>query len=218
MKKIKVALVDDHELIRKSISRLLDDDDLAVVFDAGNGLEMIPQFKKNPVDVVLMDISMPEMDGVAATQWLKENAPDTKVIALSVMNDDISVIRMLKAGARAYLLKSSNPKELVEAIRDVHTKGYHFSDLVSGTLISRINSDDGAIANPDYFTDKEMEFLKLCCSELTYKEIGSIMKVSPRTAEGYAKQLCERLKIKTRVGLVLFALRRRIVDYSSEGI
>jgi len=217
MKKIKVALVDDHELIRKSISKLLDEIEIEVVFDAGNGLEMISEFKNNPVDVVLMDISMPEMDGVAATQWLKDFAPHTKVIALSVMNDDMSVIRMLKAGARAYLLKSSKPNELVEAIRDVHTKGYHFSDLVSGTLINRINSDDGNMGSSDYFTDKEMEFLKLCCTELTYKEIGGIMKVSPRTAEGYAKQMCEKLKIKSRVGLVLFALKRRIVDYSNEG-
>jgi two-component system invasion response regulator UvrY len=210
MKAIRVALVDDHELIRKSLAKLLESSKVSVEFDAGDGIELQRFIAKKQVDVVLMDISMPRMDGIETTEWLKSNYPEVKVIALSVMDDESNIIRMLKAGARAYLLKNSKPDDLVRAITDVQEKGYHYSEIVSGALLNKINHGNHVVPGPESLTEKEFEFLRLCCTELTYKEIGIIMKVSPRTAEGYAKQLCEKLNLKSRVGLVLYALKHHL--------
>lgn len=208
MEAIRLALCDDHELIRKSLAKLLSDEGIDVLYDAGNGKDLQHRIRDEQPDVVLMDIHMPEMDGIATTAWLKQHHPEVKVIALSVMDDERHVIRMLRAGARAYLVKNAGTSELLRAIREVHERGYHFSERVSGTLISRLHTTD--TQNEEALSDRELEFLHYCCSEMTYKEIGAEMNVSPRTAEGYAKQLCEKLSIKSRIGLVLYAIRNRL--------
>lgn len=209
---IRIALADDHELIRKSIAQMLEQMNLKVIVDAENGEELINQLHSKPVDVVLMDINMPVKNGIETTSWLRENMPDIKVIALTMLDDDVSVIRMLRSGARGYLIKNSRPADLVSAIHDVYEKGYHLSDLVSGRLIQNINS---AGANDELhkttsLSERENQFLRYCCSEMTYKEIGNAMHVSPRTAEGYSKSLCEKLGLKSRVGLVLYAIKNKI--------
>lgn len=207
--KIKIAIVDDHTLFRNGLSILLKEFDvIELVFEANNGLHLQEMLGKHPLpDVILMDINMPQMDGYQATKWLKENHPQLKVLALSMFEEDKAVIGMIKNGASGYILKESKPSEVLAAIISIVKKGSYINELVSGKLIH-------SMANPladTRFSKNELEFLKLCCSELTYKEIADLMFVSPRTVDNYREALFSKLNIKSRTGLVLYAIKNGLV-------
>ena len=208
---INIAIVDDHTLFRNGVAALMSEfEELKVVFEAENGEQMQQMLTKHPLpQVILMDINMPAMDGYAAATWLKENYPQIKIIALSMFEDDKAVIRMIKCGACGYLLKESKPKELLEAIKTVNTKGVFINELVSGKLIRSITTIDII----QQCSKKELEFLKFCCSELTYKEIADKMFVSPRTVDNYREALFEKLNLKSRTGLVLYAIQQEIFKF-----
>ena len=214
--KIKVALVDDHVLLRKGLAALVNSfDDFTVVFEADNGQDMQQKIKTdNLPDLVLLDINMPKMDGYASAQWLKQTYPLVKIMALSMYDNENAVIRMFKAGARGYILKDCEPPELKTALLSVIEKGYFYSELVTGKLIHSINKleEDADIRNIVQLNDKEIQFLKLACTELTYKEIAEQMYLSPRTIDGYRDALFEKLQIKTRVGLVMYAIKNGFVQ------
>jgi len=214
--KIKVALVDDHILLRKGLAALVNSfDDFTVVFEADNGQDMLQKIKTdNLPDLVLLDINMPKMDGYASAQWLKQTYPLVKIMALSMYDNENAVIRMFKAGARGYILKDCEPPELKTALLSVIEKGYFYSELVTGKLIHSINKleEDADIRNIVQLNDKEIQFLKLACTELTYKEIAEQMYLSPRTIDGYRDTLFEKLQIKTRVGLVIYAIKNGFVQ------
>jgi two-component system, NarL family, invasion response regulator UvrY len=210
-----IVLTDDHVLLRNGLAALVKSLGHTVLFEADNGKDLIGKMdKKNLPEVILMDINMPEMDGYDTAQWLKENHPDIKVLALSMYDNENAIIRMLKAGAKGYILKDCEPSELKAAIDAVVSKGYYYSDLVSGKLIHAINkiedsgSDVNTLAN---LNERETDFLKYACTELTYKEIADKMFVSPRTIDGYRDALFEKLHVKTRVGLVMYAIKNGIV-------
>lgn len=208
--KILIAIVDDHTLFRNGVASLMGEfEELEVVFEAENGEQMQRMLVKQPLpQVILMDINMPVMDGYLATKWVKEKYPQIKVLALSMFEDDKAVIRMIKSGASGYVLKESKPRELLEAIKTINEKGSFINEMVSGKLIRKV-ADDGA---PD-FSKKEFEFLRLCCSELTYKEIADKMFVSPRTVDNYRESLFLKLNLKTRTGLVLYAIQNEIFKF-----
>jgi len=209
--KILIAIVDDHTLFRNGVAGLMGEfDELQVVFEAENGQQMQYALAKHASpDVMLMDINMPVMDGYETTAWLKKNYPQVKVLALSMFEDDKAVIKMIKNGASGYVLKESKPGELLDAIKTIHTKGVYINDMVSGKLIRSVtDGEDG----PD-FTKKELEFLCLCCSELTYKEIADKMFVSPRTVDNYREALFLKLNLKSRTGLVLYAIQNQIFTF-----
>lgn len=217
MENVKVALADDHVLLRNGLAGLVANLGYTVLFESNNGKDFISKLEKNgPPDVVLMDISMPEMDGYSTTLWLKFNFPLVKVLALSMYDDENAIIRMLRNGARGYILKDADPVELKRAIDDVIRNGVHYSDLVTGKLLHAVKAGyDGADAETNLvlsLNEKEIEFLKHASTELTYKEIADIMHVSPRTIDGYRDDLFEKLSIKNRVGLVLFAIKHNIVQ------
>ncbi len=212
----KIVLTDDHTLLRNGLAVLVKNLGHTVIFEADNGKDFLNKLDKdNLPDVVLMDINMPEMNGYETTQWLKENYYDIKVLALSMYDNESSIIKMLKCGAKGYILKDSDPKELKAAIEEILTKGYHYSDLVSGKLIHAINKidDSGSDINiTSKLNDRETDFLKYSCTELTYKEIADKMFVSPRTIDGYRDTLFEKLRIKTRVGLAMYAIKNGIAQ------
>lgn len=213
--KIKVALVDDHVLLRNGLASLVKSfDDYTVLFEADNGQHFIDQLNKSDLpDLVLMDISMPVKDGYETSLWLKQNYPDIKILALSMFDNESAIIRMLKNGARGYILKDIHPKEFKAALDSVITKGFYYSELVTGKLIhvvSKLDDADTKISE-DKITEKEIVFLRLICSELTYKEIADKMNVSPRTVDGYRDTLFEKVNVKTRVGLVMYAIKNGIV-------
>jgi two-component system, NarL family, invasion response regulator UvrY len=215
---VKIALVDDHALLRNGLASLVNNLGYSVLYECSNGQQLIDKVEKSEApDVILMDINMPEMDGFETTLWLKRNRPLVNVIALSMYDDETSIIRMIKNGARGYILKDTNPKELKLAIESVMAKGFYYSDLVSGKIVKRVRAEDdddeegNKLKMAVKLNERQIEFLKLAATEMTYKEIAEKMHVSPRTVDGYRDELFEKLNIKSRVGLVLFAIKNGII-------
>ncbi|MBL7700396.1 MAG: response regulator transcription factor [Chitinophagaceae bacterium] len=214
-KPVIVGLVDDHVLLRKGLASLLVDNGYPLVIQADNGKQFIDKLSGDEIpNIVLLDINMPVMDGYATAIWLKEHYPQMKILALSMYDDEHSIIRMLRNGAGGYILKDCEPAELKIAIEAILQKGYYHNELVSSKLIHTMqNADNGSARNgyPELST-KEVKFLQLICSEMTYKEISAVMKLSPRTIDGYRDALFEKLGIKSRVGLVMFAIRNHLIN------
>lgn len=210
---ISLALADDHGLMRSGLASLLTEMGFRTLFEANNGEDFIKKIGLVGVpDVALLDINMPVMDGYATAQWLKQNHPEVGILALSMINDEAGVLRMIQSGAKGYVLKDSSLTELKTAINDIHTKGYYHSEFVSYKLIQSLNRDTSASQKKNNdLTEREMQFLILACTELTYKEIADRMYVSNRTVEGYRDAICEKLDIKSRVGLALYAIKKGFV-------
>ena len=212
-----VALVDDHVLLRNGLASLIRSfGDYTVILESDNGKKFIEELKPPFIpDIVLLDINMPEIDGYETSLWLKSNFPKIRVLALSMYDNENAVIRMLKNGACGYVLKDIDPRELKLALDSIWDKGFYYSDLITGKLIHTINNLDDPqqkIKNLTSLNEKEIEFLKLVCSEMTYKEIAEAMFLSPRTIDGYRDNLFERLNVKTRIGLAMYAIRNGVVS------
>ena len=211
-KTVKVALVDDHKLFRKGLAELINDfPGYTVMDDFDSGWELQRKLAEEAVpDIVLLDVNMPYMSGSEVALWLKEFYPQVKVLALSMNGNEMSILRMIKAGARGYILKDADPAELKIALDHVATKGYFHSELVSTALMQSLQN------NPNQeqalqLNEKEIKFLELACSELTYKEIADKMNLAPRTIDGYRESLFAKLNVKSRVGLVLYAIRNELI-------
>jgi DNA-binding NarL/FixJ family response regulator len=210
-----IVIVDDHVLLRNGLASLIKDLGYGVLFEADNGKDFINKLKpKYLPDIVLMDINMPGMDGFETAEWIKKYHPSIKVLALSMNDSENAIIRMLRAGAVGYILKDTDPTELNTAIHSIIQKGFYYNEMVTGKLIHLVNhlgENDPTSFSMLQLNEREREFLKYACTELTYKEIADQLHVSPRTVDGYRDALFEKLMVKTRVGLVLFALRSGIV-------
>ena len=208
--KVKITLVDDHILLRTGLRGLIDSfSNCSVLFEANNGRDFISRLDRNNLpDIVLMDINMPEMDGYETTLWITENHPSVKVLALSMSDNENAIIRMLRAGVKGYVLKDCEPAELRSAIHAVSTAGFYYTEEVTGKLVSLVSKKDMT----DELSEREIIFLKLVCSELTYKEIADKMNKGVRTIDGYRDDLFEKLNVRTRVGLVLYAIRNGIMN------
>lgn len=211
--KTTIALVDDHVLLRAGLSGLIQSfSDYTVLFEADNGKDFIEKIKKQGVpELVLMDINMPDMNGYETTLWLKKYHPEVKVLALSMYDNETAIIKMLRAGVKGYILKDCEPAELKQAIQAVMRVGFHYTEAVTGKLISIVSKQDKEIDLPE----RELEFLRLVCSEMTYKEIADKMNKGVRTIDGYRDALFEKLDVKTRVGLVLYAIKNGIVHVTA---
>lgn len=212
-----VALVDDHELLRTGLAGIINSfEGFKVVMEANNGLQFIEHVKtKTPPDIVLLDITMPLMDGYETSSWIKINLPKVKVLVLSMLENDTAIIRMLKNGARGYILKDSKPKVFKDALDSIRDSGYFINELVSNKLMHYINHEE--VFDSDTFalnnlSENEVTFLKWICTEKTYKEIADEMCLSPRTIDTYRDNLFKKLDVKTRVGLAIFAIKNSIVN------
>ena len=211
--KINIAIVDDHTLFRQGVSRLLSEfEDIHIVFDAANGAEMIEKIVANTLpQVVIMDITMPVMDGYEAALWLKTNYPDIHVLALSMFEDEKPIIKMLRNGAGGYMLKESKTTDLVNAIKTIAGQGFFINDNVTGKLLRAIQKNNLSRDPVMDISANELRFLELCCLELTYKEIADKMNLSPHTIDNYREALFQRFDIKSRTGLVLFAIKHELI-------
>jgi DNA-binding NarL/FixJ family response regulator len=209
--KIKVGLVDDHQLFLKSVSLMLETlKDFEVVVEALNGqdLQRKLEAKKEMPDLMLIDVNMPVMDGIETTGWLQKHHPEIKLVALSMNDKDGAIIKMFKAGCCAYLLKDVHPSVLEKALHEVYAKGYYNADAAQfnpGRLLSKAEKEI-------VLTPKEQQFLKLACTEMTYKHIASEMQVTERTVDGYREALFQKFGVQSRVGLCLEALRKEFVS------
>jgi two-component system, NarL family, invasion response regulator UvrY len=212
-----LALTDDHILLRNGLASLLKNLGHSILFEADNGKDLTVKLNPGQLpDVILMDINMPEMDGCETTTWLRKHHPAVKVLALSMYNNESAIIRMLKAGAKGYILKDSRPQQLEAAIDAIMKQGFHYSELLNGKLIHAINQmgdTSTGLSTLVHLHEKETDFLKFCCTELTYKEIAEKLSVSPRTVDSYRDTLFEKLNVKTRIGLVMYAVKNGIVQF-----
>jgi len=214
--KIHISIIDDHALFRKSLSMLIDFfPKYKVISDAANGKDFISQLKPNNLpQIVLMDINMPVMDGYATTAWLVNNYPEIKVLALSTMDAETAIIKMIKHGAKGYLLKDAEPAELKLAFEEVMNRGYFYNELITRKVMSSVHQLTEIKSKLAVFaklSERETEFLKLACTELSYKEIADKLCLSVRTVEGYKDNLCEKLGLKSRIGLAMYAVKNQLV-------
>ncbi len=212
---ISIAIVDDHRLMRAGLANMIAGfKGYKVTIEAGNGLLFIESLKKNkPPSIVLLDINMPEMDGYQTAQWIRQNLPDTKIIALSMYENDYAIIQMLKNGCHGYLLKNSEPMLLYTAFNEIKKYGYFSNDMVSDKLIHYIGDESALKKQQDQvnqLTEKEKAFMGWVCTDKTYKEIADKMFISPRTVDTYRDHLFKKLDVKTRVGLALFAIKNNL--------
>jgi DNA-binding NarL/FixJ family response regulator len=216
MKPINLAIADDHKIFRNGLKATLEDyPDFNLLIEASNGKELIGQLASVTPDVILMDIKMPEMDGMQTTAHINQNFKQIKVLALSMHNEDKYIVDMMKAGASGYLLKNAEPEEIIEAITTVHNKGFYFNEHLSVTLIKQLvgpgHSDNLSQQNVE-LNDREIEVLKLVCQECSNQEIADKIFLSVRTVEGYRARLFEKTGSKNLVGLVIFAIKRGIIS------
>lgn len=209
-----IALADDHVLLRKGLASLVQNLGYSVLFESDNGQDMIDKLEAGAEpDIVMLDINMPVKDGYETAKWIRENKPLIKVLTLSMYDDETAIIRMLKNGARGYILKDSEPAELRAALDAVVHKGFYYSEMVTGRLVHSITGQEGdqqPLNKLLGLNDRETTFLKLACTEMSYKEIAAEMHLSPRTIDGYRDALFEKLNLKTRTGLVVYAIRNGI--------
>jgi DNA-binding NarL/FixJ family response regulator len=208
--KIRIGIVDDHQLFLKSLSLMLQSfNNYNVVVEAVNGKDL--QEKMNDIKIVpeimLIDVNMPIMDGIATATWVNQNYPSVKMVALSQNDGDKTIIGMIKAGCCAYLLKDTHPNELEKALHEIYTKGFYNADI-SNINYRRLLEFEKDSLN---ITDKEKTFLQYACSDMTYKQIASLMNLTERTVDGYRESLFQKLKVQSRVGLALEAIRRELV-------
>jgi two-component system, NarL family, invasion response regulator UvrY len=213
--KTSIAIVDDHELMAKALSGLIQKyEDYEVLYDVANGKELINRIKLNMIpDIVLLDINMPEMNGYETALWLTNNYPAIKILALSMNDKEESIVGMLRNGAKGYLLKGCKPQELKQALDSIVQKGRYYTEFVTGQLIKSLNPE--TFQNPVEalnLNDRETEFIKWACSDLTYVEIADKMCVSPRTVDGYREAVFQKMNVKSRVGMVIEAIRLKIVE------
>jgi DNA-binding NarL/FixJ family response regulator len=212
-----VAIVDDHMLLCNELADLIrGPETYAVLFEANTGKDFIKQLQPRYLpDIELLDINMPEMDGYETALWLKRNYPGIKIMALSMYGNENSIIRMMKNGAKGYILKDIDPLEFRSALDSLMRKGFYYSELITGKLIhavSKLDDPGEPFKSPPSLNTREIEFLKMVCTEMTYKEIAEKMFLSARTIDGYRDALFEKLNVKSRVGLVLYAIKNNIVN------
>lgn len=205
-----IVIVDDHLLIAKAITSIIDQFNcFSVLYECENGKELVKQFsqKENIPVIVLLDISMPEMNGFETAIWLRQYHPSVLVMALTMQADDASLFRMIQCGAKGYLQKNVHPAELEAALNALVQKGFYYPDWATSRMLNSIASSNTKNVTDIILTDREKEFLYHSCSEFTYKEIGEKMFCSPRTVESYRDSLFEKLGVKTRVALALYAVK-----------
>lgn len=208
--KIKVALADDHTMFRRGLISILKPyRNIEVLFDAANGLELIDkiqQAEEKPA-ICIIDINMPEMNGYDTARYIKKHFPKIKMLALSMYDDEDNIIKMLRYGANGYLLKDSEPDVLVEALKIINEQGFYHSELITTDILHSLEDMTTIM-----LSSAEIDFLKMACTEMTYKEMANTMAVSERTVDGYRDRLFTKLDVKSRIGLVIYAIRNNIVD------
>ncbi|GIV44185.1 MAG: DNA-binding response regulator [Bacteroidia bacterium] len=216
---IRVLIVDDHKIIRDGIKSLLEDaQNIEIVGEASNGLEAIEFFKKQPTDVVIMDIRMPEMGGIETTKFLTENYPNVKILALTMHDEEAFISKMLHAGASGYLLKNVGKEEFITAINKIYKGENYFSLEVATKMMTKFmsskfnnNQDDDLQDSDLQLTKREIEVIKLIAEGLTSQDIADKLFISPRTVDTHRRNLLQKLNVKNTAELIKFAIKHNIV-------
>jgi DNA-binding NarL/FixJ family response regulator len=215
MSKIKIAIADDYAIIRDGLKvGLARDANFEVVLEADCGEQLVEGIAKTEVDVVLLDLRMPGMDGMEATAVIRQRFGRVKILALTMYDDEKFIIHLMEKGANGYLLKHADSDEIRKAIYAVHETGYYFNDLVNKALLRKLILRGNS--KPNFrqeieFTERELQVLHLICEEKTNTEIGKSIFLSPRSIEGIRQRLIEKTGVRNTAGLVIFAVKNGIV-------
>lgn len=214
MDRIRVLIVDDHAILREGIRALLKlSPDIEVVGEAGDGLEAISKVRELTPDIVLMDIAMPGLGGLEATQEIHKQYPDSRVVILSQHDDSEYVFPILKAGAAGYILKKAVGTELVAAIRAVHQGGsFLYPSVATAVIEGYIQRGEDAESSYDRLTDREKQVLRLIAEGRTNREIAEMLSLSVKTVIAHRANLMEKLDIHNRTELVKYAIRKGLVQ------
>ncbi|MBK6700147.1 MAG: response regulator transcription factor [Saprospiraceae bacterium] len=216
MHKIKLAIVDDHKILREGIkASLINKIDIDIVFEAENGEDFLEKLKYQIIDVVLLDIKMPKIDGIEVLKTIKNLDSDIKVIILTMFDTESYVLKLMDLKANGYLLKNSDPQEIYNAIKNSVDFGYYFPDFVKNLLLKRTVSQKKI--NPKNnenlieFTQKEVDIIRLISEQKTSAQIGKEMFLSPRTIDGIKAKLIERTKVDNTIGLIVYCYKHGIL-------
>lgn len=220
-KKYKLMLVDDHKLFRDGLKFVINQmDNLEVVAEASNGVEFLELLDKQEVDLVLMDISMPELDGIEATRQATAKYPGIKILVISMFCDEEYYYQMVQAGVMGFVLKEFGKNELESAISAVINGENYFSQKLLRDIILNLNSPNKAKKlqnDPDTkLTKRELEVLKLICEGLSNAQIAEKLFISIRTVEGHKSNLISKTGVKNTISLVMYALKNSLVDVKAE--
>ena len=213
---IRLVIADDHEIFRDGLLLMLSKEkDIIVEGQAENGFELVAMVKDKKPDVILTDIKMPRMDGIQATKLLINANPDQKIIALSMFDEENLIIEMLEAGAKGYLLKNANKREIMEAIEQVYEGNSFYCRHTSSKLAKMIvmsNFNPNKKIEKAVFSDREKAIIKLTCLQLTAQQIGDELFLSKRTVEGYRTKILEKMNVKNTAGVVIYALKHELIE------
>ena len=213
---IKIAIADDHKLFRKGVRELIElEENFEVILEAGDGQELIDGLAANMPEVILMDLNMPGMNGIKATEYINTHFPDIKILVLSMLEDEKFVVRLMKLGASGYLLKNTDPDELLEAITQVKNAGHYFSDTVAKAMangLSKRSKPTSNLSDIPEFSDRELQVLNLICKGMTNPTIGESLFISHRTVEGHRKRLLQKADVNNTASLVAYAFRNGLVE------
>lgn len=214
MSAIKVIIADDHQIVREGIVSILKENpQILVQGEASNGKEVLELVKQNPCDVILMDINMPIMDGIQCTEEITKKYPEIKVIAFTMIKQNAHIKKILRAGAKGYILKTIDKIELSKAIKTVHEGEPYFSSSVSHEVMEslmRLKKDKNS--DTVLLTEREKEVLQLIVNDKSNQEIAQRLNVSVRTIESHKQNLLLKTNTKSVAGLVVFALKNNLVD------
>lgn len=210
MVKYNIAVVDDQVMFRAGLISLLTEfEDLKVVIEAGSGKDLQTKIVRKKPDVILLDLEMPEMDGMETLAWLKATHPGIRVIILTMHNEEPIIAHMIESGAHGFLVKNDPIETLIDAIYSVMDTGYYFDERVSRALVQRLMQ--GNKVKPSFekvpLTEREVQVIQLICQELSTAEIADRMNISKRTVEGHRESILEKIKAKNTAGIVMYAFK-----------
>jgi len=210
---INLVIADDHKIFRDGLKSIFDNQaEIDVVGEAANGAQVLDLLSKQSIDVILMDISMGESDGIGTTQIIKKKYPDIKVLILSMHNESGFIIKSMEAGASGYLLKNAGKEETIRAINTVFTGDTYYSNEVSEKILAHLTQKNNNNKGSIHLTKREKEILKLIAEEYTNPEIAEQLFISIRTVDTHRRNLLEKIGAKNTVGLVKYAIKEGLLD------
>ena len=223
MKKINIVIADDEQLFRSGIRFLLGrEQNFNVIFEAENGKELIDFITNTEEfpDVILMDLKMPEMNGVEATKAIHKSHPDIKIIALTSYDGKSFITNMIDVGASSYLLKNTSPKMVIHTINEVYDKGFYYDEKVLTIIHENIISSSGKRIKSDLdkklLSKREIDVLELICEQYTTSEIAEKLFISPRTVEGHRNNLLLKTQSKNVAGLVIYGIQKKLIEITPD--
>ena len=215
---IKIAIADDHKIFRDGIKMALSDkDNLKILWEAEDGKDMMHKIGIKMPDVLLMDIRMPEIDGINAIQILRKEYETVKIIVLTMYDDHQMITKMMEMGANAYLTKTTDPEEIYEAILTCMNDDYYFNDLVNAAVMGKLMQKKSVRqiygdSLPVTFSEKEIKILQLLSEDKTTEEISKVIFLSPRTIETIRQNMKSKVNAKTIGGLIMYAMRNKLIE------